>query len=122
MFKISGAVFTAVLYSIAVFLFYENIPLPASSVSESLSTENSISFESTPSGFLGDPLTQETVIHYFTGIKYAGSEFQFTDFSACLKYSEKTISSEFVQYVFQAKNFPVRLRKADLLFPFHYFW
>jgi hypothetical protein len=121
-FKISGAVFTAVIYSIAVFLAAENIAPLVTPVSETQSSGIRILFEESSSGILGIPLTQESSVNLFNGAKYSGSDFQHKTFTACLKHSEKTISSEFVQYVFQAKNFPVKLRKADLLFPFHYFW
>ena len=112
----------AVLYSIAVFLAAENISPPMSPVNETQTSGNRILFEISPSGILSFPLTQKSSVNLFNGANYSGSDFQHKTFSACLKHSEKTISSEFVQYIFQAKNFPVRLRKADLLFPFHYFW
>ena len=121
-FKISGALFTAVLYSVAVFLAAENISPSVSPVSEMQSSGIRILFEVSPSGILGIPLTQESSVNLFNGAKYSGSDFQHKTFSACLKHSEKTISAEFVQYIFRAKNFPVKLRKTDLLFPFHYFW
>jgi hypothetical protein len=121
-FKISGTVFTAVLYSIAVFLFTQYAPLPGTPGNKTLSTKNSIHLEAVPADFFGVPLTQESGINLFSGVKYSGSDFQYKAFSACLKSAERTISSAFIQYVFQAKNFPVKLRKADLLFPFHYFW
>jgi hypothetical protein len=120
--KISGAVFAAVFYIIAVLLFADNITPPVSSVSETQSTGNRILFENSLSPILGIPLTQKSGISLFNGATYSGSDFQFKEFSAYLKSAEKSISSEFVQYVFQAKNFLIRLRKADLLFPFHYFW
>ena len=121
-FKISGAVFTAVLYSIAIFLFAQYTPLPGTHDNKSLSTENRIHFEAVPAEFFGVPITQKTGINLFSGVKYSGSDFQHKAFSACLKSAEKTYSTAFFQYVFQSKNFPVKLRKADLLFPFHYFW
>jgi hypothetical protein len=121
-FKISGAVFAAVFYSIAVFLFAEIVTPPVSPVSETQSTGDSISFEVSPSDYLGVPLTQKPGINLFNGATYSGSDFQYKDFSAYLKNAERSISSDFVQYVFQSKNFSIRLRKADLLFPFHYFW
>lgn len=121
-FKISGTVFLAVFYSIAVLLFTEIVTPPVSPVSETHSAGNRILFEVSPSVYLGVPLAQKSSINHFNGATYSGPDFQYNEFSAYLKNAEKSISSEFVQYVFQAKNFPVQLRKADLLFPFHYFW
>jgi hypothetical protein len=120
--KISGTLFAAVFYSIAVLLFAENVTPPVSSVSETHFAGNRILFEVSPSDYLGVPLTQKSGINLFNGATYSGSDFQYNEFSAYLKNAEKSISSEFVQYVFQAKNFFIRLLKADLLFPFHYFW
>jgi hypothetical protein len=120
--KISGAIITALLYSIAVILFAENVSLQVSAVSEPQTACTRLLFETCPSGILGVPITQESINHIFAGSKYSESDFQSKKFSACLKYCEKTFSSAFVQYVIQTKNFPVKLRKADFLFPFHYFW
>jgi hypothetical protein len=35
---------------------------------------------------------------------------------------EQTCSKSINRYVFQSFNIPVRLRKKDIIFPFHYFW
>lgn len=120
--KISGAVFTVMFYSIALFCVIQNTPLPDSSNAKKIPAENQIHLKAVSFEFPGVPLTQEPEINLFSGAQYSESDFQIKTFSACLKYCEKTISSEFVQYIFQAYNFPVKLRKADLLFPFHYFW
>lgn len=121
-YKISGSLLAAVLYSLMALLLTQRTPLPDSSVSNTQSTESQVQFVTVPADFIGVPLTREPVINLFSGIKYSGSDFQQKIFSAYLKHFENSISSEFVQFTFQAYNFPVKLRKADLLFPFHYFW
>jgi len=120
--KISGAIFTAVFYSIALFCVIQNTPLPDSSNAKNISAENQIHFKAVSFEFPGVPLTQESEINLFRGAQYTDSDFQYKALSAYLKYFERVISSEFVQYIFQAYNFPVKYRKSDLLFPFHYFW
>jgi len=120
--KTAGAVLTAMLYSVAVYVAVAFMSPPVSPVFESQPSENRIFFEVSPSGILGIPLNQETTVNLFSGAKYSDSDFQYKPHTASLKYAEKILTSEFVQYVFQSKNFPVRLRKADFLFPFHYFW
>jgi glycopeptide antibiotics resistance protein len=121
-FKIAGALLTAILYSIAVYVVVAFMSPPVSPVFESQPSENRILFEVSPFGIPGIPLNQETTVNLFSGAKYSGSDFECKPFTACLKYTEKTIATEFVQYIFQYRNFPIRLRKADFLFPFHYFW
>lgn len=120
--KIAEVVFTAVLYSIAVLLFTVHAKPQFSFASEKQPAGNQIFFEVSPSGILGIPLTQEPGVNLYSGASHTGSDFHHKNFSACLEYTEKAFSSKFVQYAFQAQNFPVRLRKADLLFPFHNFW
>jgi hypothetical protein len=121
-FKIAGTFLTTILYSAAVFLVVENTLVPVSPGSESQSSYNHIFLEVCPPGILGIPQNQETTVNLFSEAKYSSSDFQYKPFTACLKYAEKTTASEFVQYVFQSRNFPIRFRKADFLFPFHYFW
>jgi hypothetical protein len=36
--------------------------------------------------------------------------------------NEKLFESEFSQYTFFARNILFKYRKADIIFPFHYFW
>ncbi len=36
--------------------------------------------------------------------------------------SEQLLHHTFSQYLCFAGDFPIRLRKADVIFPFHYFW
>ena len=36
--------------------------------------------------------------------------------------AEDRLGRAFAQYALDANTFPVRLRKADIIFPFHYFW
>jgi hypothetical protein len=121
-FKISGSIFTAVLYSMVILLLAQNIPLPDSSDSEIQPIENQVKLTAVPADIFSDPLIQEPAFYLLNVAKYSASDFQHKTFLACLKLAEKSISNDFVQYIFLAKNFPVKLRKADLLFPFHYFW
>lgn len=120
--KISSALLASMLYIVAVYVAVVFMSPPVSPFFESQPSENRILFEVSPSGIPGIPLNQETTVNLFSGAKYSGSDFQYKPLTACLKYAEKTLASEFVQYVFQSINFLVRFRKADFLFPFHYFW
>jgi len=44
------------------------------------------------------------------------------EYAAMAKASSQLRHSAFAQYISFSKNFPIRFRKANLIFPFHYFW
>jgi len=121
-FKISGSIFTAVLYGMVILLLAQYMPLPDSSVSKIQPAENQVKLTAVPADLFSDPLIQKPAFNLLSGAKYSETDFQNKTFSACLKLTEKSLSTDFVQYIFLAKNFPVKLRKSDMLFPFHYFW
>lgn len=57
------------------------------------------------------------------------SQFQFSTFknnpdtfSTYLKLIETVYSSTYNQYTSAFYNFPIKFKKANLIFPFHYFW
>lgn len=57
------------------------------------------------------------------------SQFQFltfknnpNNFSNYLKITEEIYSSAYSQYTAAFYNFPIKFRKANIIFPFHYFW
>lgn len=43
-------------------------------------------------------------------------------FSAIVKIRELFFANEFSQYIFIARNFLIKYGKANIIFPFHYFW
>lgn len=43
-------------------------------------------------------------------------------FSAIVKIRELFFANKFSQYIFTARNFLIKYRKANIIFPFHYFW
>ncbi|MDO9276773.1 MAG: hypothetical protein Q7T92_14670 [Lutibacter sp.] len=44
------------------------------------------------------------------------------EFSAIEKFRELFFDNEFAQYIFIARNFLIKYRKANIIFPSHYFW
>lgn len=44
------------------------------------------------------------------------------EFSAFVKVTEALFFNEFSQYTFSWRNLLIKFRKADLIFPFNYFW
>ena len=108
-------------YVIAVLLFSHYKPDTLIFDFEQNPTENQAFFRSLPAELLAVPPAQEPYTFNFTTAKYQNSGFQFNEFSACIKNIEQAGSAEYLKYVFLSANFPVKLRKADLLYPFHYF-
>ncbi len=43
-------------------------------------------------------------------------------FWAVLKLADRLFERTYAQYTARSANFPIQLRKADIIFPFHYFW
>jgi len=46
----------------------------------------------------------------------------YKSFWAAIRITEQRYASAFTQYVCISRTFLIRFRKADVLFPFHYFW
>ncbi len=46
----------------------------------------------------------------------------FEDASAIVKLTEQLFLNGFIQYTFDWRNFLIKIRKTDLIFPFNYFW
>ncbi|MDD3722622.1 MAG: hypothetical protein PHW92_09055 [Lutibacter sp.] len=44
------------------------------------------------------------------------------EFSSIAKIRELFFANEFAQYIIIARNFLIKYRKANIIFPFHYFW
>ncbi len=45
-----------------------------------------------------------------------------TDHPSVVRFDEHFIARRFIQYIYYSYQIRVRYRKADILFPFHYFW
>ncbi len=121
-FKIAGVVSLSVTYMIAVSLFYGKFASIDTFINSGETTEQA-SYFSFPS-FLVSEANLPSEISYLPVVSFvsSGSSFHFKEFSVILKINEIILTNSFVSYSFQAINFPVRLRKANLLFPFHSFW
>lgn len=46
----------------------------------------------------------------------------FLQFDAIFKYAENFLETEFTQYISFSGDILIKLRKPDIIFPFHYFW
>jgi hypothetical protein len=89
-------------------------------VQEKLVTENyqSIITGSQP----GAALQAIKPINADFGLAQSNSKKTFNDFSESLQSVERLLTGSFTRYESFSNTIAVRLRKADIIFPFHYFW
>lgn len=120
--KILVILLAGALYSLTAFVVADHSLRQVSLVAEAQTVQTRSFFEAGQAGLRGEPLNPETCFNLFSASRYSQTQFQYNNFSAVVKQTGKLIAARFVGYVFQEINFPVRLRKADFLFPFHYFW
>ena len=64
----------------------------------------------------------EIPLNVFSISRPAPLENSFSRIFAMLRPAERFLERWFAHYALSAENFPVRLRKSNLIFPFHYFW
>lgn len=64
----------------------------------------------------------ESSVNLFNSVSPSSLKNSFKEFSACIKAIENSFFHTFSQYSFYSQNVLVRLKQADIIFPFHYFW
>ncbi|MFV0591235.1 MAG: hypothetical protein ACK5M7_07615 [Draconibacterium sp.] len=74
---------------------------------------NSVSF------YFSEPEKQISDVRNNTPVT---SQSLFTSFLGFAQVSGWLLENKFVQYIRVSETFLLRYRKADLIFPFHYFW
>lgn len=119
-FKIAGTFFLTVVYSLAVNLVvYSSVHTEYGETYHTGQEQFHASFSDSLIFHTG-PTTDSGASHY----NIPGPDFRNQpDLLLPLIHSaRKLLDATFAQYVFSSVNFPVRQRKADLIFPFHYFW
>lgn len=79
-------------------------------------------FAAAPTSLLGQTSSAENSINPPSQVPCSGGKSPFEPFHGTAARSEEQRASILAQYVFASLNFPIRLRKADAIFPFHSFW
>lgn len=119
-FKIAGTFFLTVVYSLAVNLV----------VYSSVHKEYGATYHPEQEQFHAS-FSDSLIFHTGPATDSGGSHFNIPgpDFrnkpallSPLIYSARKLLDATFAQYAILSVNFPVRQRKADLIFPFHYFW
>lgn len=101
------------------FSFYNNQDVCFSTPENSTKTT---SFSPIQVNSLGNALPVKIIsVKDFFCVKTVSS-FSFKIIPGVFKTVEQAFTKLFSRYVFQSVNFPIRLKKANLIFPFHNFW
>lgn len=75
------------------------------------------------SSTISTPITEnESSFQESTQFQFSNFKNNPNNFSNFLKISEAIYSSAFSQYSAAFNNTLIKLRKVDIIFPFHYFW
>jgi len=69
-----------------------------------------------------DSLLAESPVNISNNAPSTTLKNSFNEFFAIVKITEQFFTNEFVQYISISKNFRIKYRKANMIFPFHYFW
>lgn len=64
----------------------------------------------------------ESLTNSFNNIPHTTINKTFNTFVAIIKCREQLIANYLTQYTSFSINFIIRYRKANIIFPFHYFW
>lgn len=120
-FKIKWIIIAAVMLMAAGsgFSAVDKQTLPEVSFSECLAQEHAVLFDSPQSS---DFALHESSFSVVNNGPSSGSARQWDSFRAVLKASEVAVHLVLTKTISEVLNFPVRIRKADLLYPFHYFF
>jgi hypothetical protein len=120
-FKIANLIFAVMLFSATVSGFFYNPETGAVSISASETAETGTFFSENL------PFLNSFAINDGSGAGYSvrvvtGSSNQLQAFKAVMHALEVQVECALSNCISQVSIFPVRIRKSDLLFPFHYFF
>lgn len=120
LFKISGIVLLIALYC-ATISFAGNFSQNSDFVNKSGlgkgKKDSKVSVE-----LLSDFSESESLANPYSNTPPFTFKNSFNEFLAIVKIREQFFASEFTQYISISKNFRIKYRKANIIFPFHYFW
>ena len=74
------------------------------------------------STFLFTSTESESAVFEFENTSPNSIEDPFKNSSSVAKITEQLILNEYTQYRLTSRNFLIKFRKNDLIFPSHYFW
>jgi hypothetical protein len=108
----------ATIYCFAVYVTNDN----HSPYAIQKNTENTNCFTvDSVNGFVQNTRTETSVNTFHKNFNTLSRDFG-NAFTIINKRSDEFVLQKLTQYLTRYLNFEVRLRKSDILFPFHYFW
>jgi len=120
--KISGIIAVSVLYCTVLYFIFGFLNNQTQYFPDPPDTNNETSYFGVPDSQNGYALPLK--ISFSTHIFSFETSTSFSNklSTGVIKSVEQTFTRSINRYILQSVNFPVRLRKEDILFPFHYFW
>lgn len=118
--RISGLMLLAVVYCYAMSIATQS--LVNLNISNNADTEKETYFEVVSTSFSLHTSQTESSANVSISSIWQGFKQLFPFTSATLQSIELFIDAQFSQYNAIAERIPVHYRKADMLFPFQYFW
>jgi hypothetical protein len=118
-FKIASVTFLMVIYCLAIGVVTESRVYSEYNKSSTSSQEKFISDLSTK--ILQHTAQSESATNNLNNLPLPSSKSHFQGFDVLIAI-EQLFKGEFSQYTNFSKNILVKHRKADFIFPFHYFW
>ncbi|HEY9168662.1 MAG TPA: hypothetical protein VIN72_04180 [Lutibacter sp.] len=120
LYKIIGITAIAVLYCFTIsnaIAISQNSGFSSKSTIEKDDKDLSVSIKQ-----LSNAAQAESIGNDFSNILPTIIKDSKNEFSGILKIRELFFANEFSQYIFTARNFLIKYGKANIIFPFHYFW
>ncbi len=116
----------SVVFLIIVLYYFSTYILTYSPIVTSVQTESGAKrdelFEQLYDNVICNILKSDRTDNISSAITNSLKKFQFLNLHSIIETKNKVFHSGFFQYNFFSKNFPIRFRKENLIFPFNYFW
>ena len=118
--KIFSAFVLAAIYCFAISVVIQPVVLPPTSDSRSSSQVEVVSAQSEQ--LQAHTPQSQISVNQFSNLSAPNFKNPFIDFWAVLIVAQQQVETEFIQCTVVLTNSLFKYRKADLLYPFHYFW
>lgn len=120
MFRILGITLLTVLYCFTISMagdITQHSGLSNKSTIEKEKNDVTVSIKFFSNTSQAESLSEPTVNNAPSTLKNS-----FNEFSAIARIKENFIANTFSQYISISRNFLIKYLKANIIFPFHYFW
>jgi capsule polysaccharide modification protein KpsS len=119
-FRILGVIFLAAIYCFAIAVVPKTVLY--SGFQGSLNAEKEGYFTAVSTTLYSHTAPSESKVNHVNNLPAPSFKNPFDELWTNVKASERLLVSGFSQYINFSTNFLILYRKADVIFPFHYFW